>query len=981
MDQERARVQADLRGLLQCDVHCDDVTLQMYANDASIYEVRPLGLVRPRNTADVVKCLQYAHEHNLPVHARGAGSSLAGEAIGAGLVLDFAHSMRRVLKIGPEEVTFQPGIVLADLNRLLAPRGRHFGPDPSTRSVTTMGSVLSIDASGSHWPQYGSPRRHVQRLQVVLADGSVIEADRHVPLTGDPNSLRQGLVDRLGELLKREVDTIRENQPKSLVNRGGYHLADMLREDSLDLASLFVGAEGTLGIITEATVATSPLPKFRGLVLLFFDRLENAARAALEIAQMGASTCDLMDRRLLTIARETDPRFEALLPREAEALLLVEQHGDASAEVRQRMDAIVLRMRRRRRLAFDSRTTMEREERNLYWRLARRVVPMLYRLKGTTRPLPFVEDMAVPPASLPDFLVSLQNVLKQYQVTASLYAHAAHGQLHVRPFLDLSNPEDVRKMQALAGDLYEKVLEFGGTISGEHGLGLSRTWFVRQQYGALYDVFREVKRIFDPRNILNPGKVVADAPQPLTKNLRPVSLADRASADRPDEALPLLQLAWTAEEAVYAARGCNGCGRCRTQSAEERMCPIFRLNPREEASPRSKANLLRAVLTGRLDAKTLAGDDMKAVADLCFHCHQCRLECPASVDIPKLAAEIKAQYVGVNGLRFSDWFLTRLDRIAPYASRFASLANWVLRNRQMRWLLEKMTGIAQGRKLPPVASRSFLRWAQRRRLHRPKRGGDNKVLYFVDLYANWFDSELAEAVVEVYEHNGISVYVPPNQLAAGMHAISMGAIDRAQRLARRNVSLLAEAVRQGYHIITSEPAAAICLQHEYVQLLADEDARLVAANTSDAGEYLWQLHQKGRLELDLKPINASVGYHLPCHLRACHPGSPGENLLRLIPGLTVERIEKGCSGMAGTWGLKRKNFRTSLRIGWGLIAELRDFDLQAGITECSTCRIQMEQGAAKPVMHPLKILAMAYDLLPNSTERWSKRTGDDLVLS
>lgn len=255
------------------------------------------------------------------------------------------------------------------------------------------------------------------------------------------------------------------------------------------------------------------------------------------------------------------------------------------------------------------------------------------------------------------------------------------------------------------------------------------------------------------------------------------------------------------------------------------------------------------------------------------------------------------------------------------------------------------------------------------------------MLYFVDVYANWFDTELAEALLAVYHHNGISVYVPAGQLAAGMHALAWGAVDRVQRLARRNVALLAEAVRQGYHIVTTEPAAAMCLRHEYVHLLADDDARLVAENTSDAGEYLWKLHEKGRLELDLKPLNAEVGYHLPCHLRAFDVGSPGENLMRLIPGLTVERIERGCSGMAGVWGLKRKNLRTSLRIGWGLITDLRDRDLQAGTTECSTCRLQMEQGASKPVMHPLKVLALAYGLLADTPQRWSKRLGDELILS
>jgi FAD/FMN-containing dehydrogenase/Fe-S oxidoreductase len=990
MDQERARIQADLRGLVACEVLCDDVTLQMYASDASIYQVRPQGVVRPRSTADVMACVEYAADHGLSIHARGAGSGLAGESLGSGLILDFSTHMRRILDVGDDSVCVQPGVVLAQLNRHLATTGRLFGPDPSTRSVTTLGSVIALDGSGSHWPLYGSARRHVRKLQLVLADGAMIEVDRATPLNDPKLPPRHlDLARRLSDLMRRESDVIQGSQPKGLANWGGYRLQDSLGESAIDLANIVIGSEGTLALITEATLGTSPMPAHRGLTLFFFERLELAARAAMEMASWDVCTCDLMDRRLLTIAREFDSRYASLIPREAEAMLLVEQQGSDPAELRQRMDSMVLRIRRKRKLAFESRSTMDRDERDRYWRIARRVVPMLYRLKGSTRPLPFVEDIVVPPVMLADFLVQLQNVLKAHEVTASLFAHAGHGQLHIRPFLDLGSPEDIRRMHALAEDLYERVMEVGGVVSGEHGMGLSRTWYARRQFGPLYDVFREVKRVFDPGNILNPGKVVAEVPSPLTKNLRPVVAppapsppdVDDAGDDKATPFVPVdLQLAWPETGVVYASRACNGCGRCRTQSPDERMCPMFRLAPREEASPRSKANLMRAVFTGRLEPSELASERFRSVTNLCFHCHQCRMECPAEVDIPKLMSEAKAQYNAVNGLRMSEWMLARPELLAQFASRFAPLANWAIANRQARWLLEKLLGIAQGRKLPRVAQRGFLRRAHRRRLTRPQRTGDNKVLYFVDVYANWFDVQLAEALLAVMEHNGISVYVPPHQLPSGMPAMAQGAVDDARRMAQRNVPLLAEAVRQGYQIITTEPSAALCLQQEYVHLLGDDEALLVAQHTHDACDYLWQLHQAGKLELDFRPINATVGYHLPCHLRSLEVGSPGENLLRLIPGLSVQRIEKGCSGMAGTYGLKRRNYRASLRIGWGLISALRRPQLQIGATECSTCKIQMEQGASKPTLHPLKLLALAYGTLPEIAPLLTTRC-EDLVVT
>jgi FAD/FMN-containing dehydrogenase/Fe-S oxidoreductase len=977
MDPQRERIQADLRGLLSGEVFCDDPFVLMYASDASVYQVRPLGVVRPRGQADVEACVRYAAEQSLAIHARGAGTGLSGESLGPGLVLDFSRGMRRILNVDPLTVVVQPGVVLGQLNRYLANFGRQFGPDPATGSVTTMGSVLALDNSGSNWLRYGSARRHVVNMQVVLADGQSFEASRH-PVTDDPNvdphPRRREIVKRLAELIEREQALIRAHQPKAWVNRCGYHLYDVLQDGQLDLARLLVGSEGTLALISQCTLKTEPIPKQRGLALLFFDRLESAAQAAGEASSLGLVACDLIDRRIISLARDLDDRYSRAIPREAEAMLVVEQHGDDEREVLDTLQQVVLRWQRKRRLAFGFHIAMAPEDFEAFRRLARRVSPMLYRVKGTERPTPFVEDVAVPPDALPEFLVRLQNVLKTNEVTASFFAHAGHGQIHVRPFLDLSRPADVRKMQGLAEELYDAVLKLGGTISGEHGSGLSRTWFLRRQFGPLYDVFREVKRIFDPQNLLNPGKVIADVPQPITKNLRPsgpamVELVEETESPADPSApaanvKPLeLHLAWNSE-LPQVAGNCNGCGRCRTQSPDARMCPIFRLAPSEEASPRAKANLMRAVVDGQLDPVLLTKDELKSIADLCVNCHQCRLECPAGVDIPKLMIECKAQYVASNGLDTTDWILTRLDSVAQWSSRMGPVANWVLHTRWTRWLLEKAVGIAQGRKLPRVASSSFLRRAERRRLTRPTRRTGGKVLYFVDLYANWYDVQLAEALVAVMEHNNIAVYVHPDQRPAGMARIALGDIERARKTAARNVRLLADAVRQGYEIVCTEPSAALCLTHEYVHLLDDEDSRLVAEHTHEACSYLWRLHEAGKLELNFQPLNLALGYHMPCHLRALEVGSPGENLLRLVKGVNVRRVERGCSGMAGTYGLKRQNYRASLRAGWGLISAMRDPAIQLGTTECSTCKMQMEQGTTKPTIHPLKVLALAYGLMP-----------------
>ena len=984
MDQERERVQADLRGLLDGEVHCDDVFLQIYASDASIYEIKPLAVVRPKNAADVVACVEYAAENNLPIHARGAGTSLAGESLGPGLILDFSHSMRRVLRLTEDTVRVQPGVVLGDLNRLLATRGQCFGPDPANRDVSTIGSVLSIDGSGSRWLQYGSARHHIESMNVVLASGEMITLGQHDPQDRLASATVKQLVSKVSNLLDANELLINQHQSAAPSNRSGYHLEDIRHEGRIDLAKLLVGSEGTLALITEATVRLSKIPSHRGVALLMFERLELAAQAAIEIPRMGATACDLMDRRLLRLACESHVSYDLLLPENTEAMLLVEVEGESPQEVRDRLASITNLIRRRKKLAFDVKTAFEPDDIELYWRLPRHVVPSLYRLKGSTRPLPFVEDICIPPTKLPGFLVQLQNVLKKHQVTASLYGHVGHGQLHVRPFLDLGDPDHVRRMQHLARDLYEQVLEVNGTVSGEHGDGLSRTWFLREQYGPLYDVFRDVKNIFDPQNIFNPGKIIDESGQVLTQNLRPVApsahrqneLGDSSEPDaiggtseepNAPETIPL-ELNWNETSVVQTARSCNGCGSCLTKSPSDRMCPIYRLTPAEESTPRAKANLFRAVVTGALDSTELNGETLKEMADLCVNCHQCRLECPAEVDIPKLMMECKAQFVTNNGLTVSDWFLSRLDTRASWGNVLRPFTNWALGNRSARWLLEKTFGIAQSRKLPRLAARPFLRQAARRRLTRPAKRSGRKILYFVDTFANWFDPQLGDALVSVMEHNGVSVYVHPDQLQSGMSMLSLGAVERAKPLIRKNITILADAVRQGYHIVATEPAAALCLTREYVNVLDDEDARLVAENSSEACSYLWKMHQTGQLELDLKPINLTVGYHHPCHVRALNVGKPGEHLLRLVPGISVRSVEQGCSGMAGTYGLKRENYRNSLRAGWGLISAMRSPGLQVGASECSSCKLQMQQGTAKTTLHPLKILALAYGLMPEVSQ-------------
>lgn len=981
MDIERQRVQDDLRGIVGGEVYCDPFMSQLYASDASIYQIQPLGVIRPRTVADVIATVQYAAEHDLPVHPRGAGSGVAGESLGRGLLIDFSQHMRRI-ELGNDSgrVTVQSGTTLAVLNRALRQHGRWYGPDPVTRSVTTMGGVLASNASGSHYLRSGSARDTIESMRVVTIDGELVEFSRHRKgEEGTAGRLARGVAE-----IRSQFQTLIEARAGAPSSRGGYRLDDVVDgAGAVDLAKFMVGTQGTLGIVIDATVRTEVIPAHRGVVLLFFHRLDSAARCGVAALRHGLVACDLMDRRLLQIARDTSAEFGAVLPREAEAMLLVEIQGESLGDLYDRLSVIREDLSGGPDGAFSTIDTVRKEDRDMYWALSRRVIPRLYRVKGNETPVPFIEDLCVPRENLPDVLTAIQDTLKSNQSTATLFAHVGHGQLHLRPFLNLGRIADRARLHVLSEQIAEVVWKYGGEISVEHPAGLSRSYLLPRQFGDLWQAMGQVKRLFDPHFRLNPGKLFGSEFQKPNENLRPATqtieiaaetrvlveadLGTQTSATAQGKSVPQLQVLqhWPAGGMITSVtRGCNGCARCRTTSPSERQCPVFRATAREEASPRAKANLLRGVLSGQLSVEDLTDDRAKSIADLCFNCHQCRLECPASVNIPKIVAELKAQYVATNGLPLSDALMGRIDSVAAVMSKMPWISNRLVRGRFSRWVAERLLGLSAARRLPSVVAETFLRYASGRRWTRPQPQGGLKVAYFVDLYANYFDPDIGRALAEILQQNSIGLYVPPSQVASGIARLTSGDLRGATKVARKNVRMLADAVRQGYSVIATEPSAVLCLKHEYPNLLDDEDAHLVAEHSYEACAFLWHLHQEDRLNLDFSPTVGRIAYHHPCHLRVLDPVQSGPNLMRLIPGLEVDSIEAGCTGMAGTWGLQRKNYRNSLRIGWPLISAMRSARVSIATTECSACKMQIEHGCDRKTLHPLKLLAYAYGRMP-----------------
>ena len=994
-EQQQQRIIEDLSGDFSGELRCDDVAVAMYASDASLFEVKPLGVAFPRDSEDVATLTRYASETDLPLIARGAGTSVTGAALGSGLIVDFSRYMNEIVLESESSVTVQPGIVLSQLNRELRKQGRYFPPDPSTAEVTTLGGMVAVDSAGSRAVRVGSTRDHIISLEMAVAGGhllhfgkesldfqhgtaatqpivaSFVEPDDSVEDRSiSAATAKREIVSRLSKLLEDNHELIQEHQPPLIRNTSGYYLRGVRNNNVINIPRLVAGSEGTLGLVTELTLNTSPLPEFRSVALLLFGKMEDAIDSVLAVTSQQPSACDLLDRRLLTLGRENDSRFENFIPPTAEAGLLIEQTGYNEQQARDRIGMAISAVKAQHADVVVAIEAWDYDGVEFLWELPHRVVSLLARMRGGTRPLPFIEDVAVPPEALQDFFVQIQQVLHKHDVTASLYSHAASGQIHMRPFMRMPRQQDGPRLDALIRDFNDVATSLGGTISGEHGDGLSRSAYVKNQYSPLYSVFRQVKDIFDPHNLMNPGKIVTEDETLPTDKLRP-ELVDK-NGFIPDNGLVQLQLNWSPEELSVAAESCNGCGICRTQQEELRMCPFFRNDPSEESSPRSKANVMRSLVSGVADPTTRSSPEFEKLASLCFNCRQCEIECPTNVRIPHLMIEAKAQAGEASGTDRTSWFLSRAHFFGELGCKTSWLTNPLLNNRAARWLMEKTIKIHRDRKLPEFSQRPYLSTLPAEVTDSVPTPRQEAIVYFVDHFANYHDQELATSFISVMKHHGIRVHVPAGQVGSGMAMVSTGDLNAARRIAEANVRELASMAREGLPIVCTEPAAALCLKEDYPMLVEHPDTRLISGLAVEAGAYLQELFQKGRLKTDFAPLPLRIGYHEPCHLRALQNGRPLRELLEQIPELDVLTLDKGCSGMAGTFGLTRDNFELSLEIGQPLIDEMRSPDFILGATECSSCQLQMQQDSPLETVHPIKLLAASYGLMPKLHERLTK---------
>jgi FAD/FMN-containing dehydrogenase/Fe-S oxidoreductase len=971
------RQPADVAGLLNAlkaavagEVRADRLSRALYATDASVYQIVPAVVVVPRSEADVVATVDACRRYKVPLTARGGGTSQAGQSIGPGVILDCSKYFNRVLEINAAAkwARVEPGCVLDDLNRALKPHNLQFAPDISTSSRATIGGMVANNSSGTRSVYYGKTIDHVAALKVVLADGSVAplgpleatEVDARCSL-----SSLEGAAYRITRQLAGEHATeIAGRFPAILRRVGGYNLDAFVPgrtaiggDDRFNLAHLLVGSEGTLAVTLEATLRLVEIPRAKVMLVIEFAGLLDALACVPAILAHGPSAVEVIDQYVLdsTKLNSEASRLRDFLQGDPGAILIIELSGDDRAGLDPRLDALEANLAARgvgvHRLAVRDPARQAR-----IWKLRTLALGLSMAEKGDAKAISFVEDTAVAPERLRDYIAEFLALVARHGTKAGVYAHASVGCLHVRPVVNLKSEEGVRQFEAIAAAVAALVLKYGGALSGEHGDGLVRSPFQEQMFGpVLYQAFRTLKHTFDPENLLNPGKIV-DAP-PLATNLRcgpayvtpPVATTFDFSAE--GGMLPAAEL-------------CAGVGECRKTRAGT-MCPSYQATRDERDSTRGRANMLRLAITGQLGFQGLTDPTVREVLDLCLECKACKGECPTNVDMARLKAEFLHQYHKQHGLPLRNRLFGNVARVGQLGCALAPVSNWLARSRPGRRLNEILLGI-DGRRVPPAfADRTFAR----RISHDLKTAGPGTgdVLLFPDTFINYYEPDDGTAAFELLKAVSRSVLIPGSLRCCGRPQISNGLLDEAVANARHNVARLHEWARAGYAIVACEPSCLLTIKDDYPALLRGAEraqAETVAAACLTFEECLESLlaraENEGRAGLAFRAGPKRVLVQGHCHQRSLVGMGALVRLLGRIPGAEVVDLDAGCCGMAGSFGYEREHYEISRQVGEGrLFPALRQAGAGPEVAVMApgfSCRLQIAHFTGRTAEPPARLL-------------------------
>jgi len=952
-----------LRGGIGGEVRFDALSRALYRTDASIYEIPPRGVVYPRSADDVAHAVRVAGDFGVPVLPRGGGTSLSGQAVGAAVILDFSRFMNHVLEIDEDEgwVRVESGVVLDELNAALRPRGLAFGPDVSTGSRANIGGMIGNNSAGSYSIVHGRTIDHVLDLTVVLADGSVAclgpvdeEERRQREGRGD---LEANLYREVGRITTEYADEVEARYSKVMRRVSGYALDHMVaaqREGrAFDLSRLVVGSEGTLCAVVEARLRVVGQPSHRAVIACHFHDMIESMRATVDILETAPAAVELGDRILLDQTRgsiEYAPRREFVVG-DPEALLMVEYFGDSEEELAQRLDDVEARLRRAG-LGYAYVHALEADEQRNMWELRKAGLGLLMGMHGDAKPTSGIEDTCVPTEVLPEYVSRVRQLMDEAGVEATIYGHASVGVLHIRPVLDLKDPEGARLLRHFGERISDLVLEYGGSMSSEHGDGLARSEWIPKMFGPrLVQAFGEVKAAFDPAGIMNPGKIVG-AP-PMDANLRygegyvTQELDTYFSYDREGGFQRAVEM-------------CSGVGQCRKRLVGT-MCPSYMATLDEEHSTRGRANALRAALNGRPDfPQGLDSPELARVMDLCLECKACKAECPSSVDMAKLKYEYLAQRGRKHGFPLRSHVFARIDQLDRLMAPVASLANLALRSWPSRWVLEKVLGIDRRRRMPALARQRFSRWFHKRQYRRG--GSRGTVVLFNDTYMEYNEPQVGMAATYLLESAGYEVVLPERQVCCGRPAISRGLLDLAQHKARNTLDVLGQYAERDWPIVGIEPSCLLSFRDDYRDLVGDHPAvESVATHSFLLEEFLGGLLDAGELDVEFTTTARSILFHGHCHQKALSSTEPTLRLLRLPPNFSAMEIDSGCCGMAGSFGFETHHYDISMKIGDERLFEaIRGAGEDVVIAASGTsCRHQIADATGRRAVHWAEVLVEA----------------------
>jgi len=978
---------ADLERRVEGDVRFDDYSRELYATDASIYEVTPVGVVFPRSTADVAKVVSYCAERSIPVLPRGGGTSLAGQAVNEAVVLDFTRYMDAVMNLDAEsqQVRAQPGVVLGELNADLADHGLKFAPDPAWGDRSALGGAIGNNSTGAHSLQYGKTDAYVEEVEVVLADGTVtrfgaVTPDELRDRANPDGDLEARIYAELARIVDEERETVTDAFPELKRNVSGYNLDAFVAEaeaalegepDTLNVARLLAGSEGTLAVVTEAVVSLEPVPETKGLALLSYESLLEALRDVQPILEHDPAAVEVLDDVLLDLAEDTEEfgdLVSSVLPEETDSVLLVEFYADDDAEGRQKVaDLLADRTTGTETLAtpetgaanatddpiraFHGQEAHDEAERARFWKLRKSGLPILLSRTTDAKHIAFLEDTAIPPEHLADFVADFQDVLDENGTYASFYAHAGPGCLHIRPLINTKDPLDVQRMEAIADAVTDLVVEYEGSVSGEHGDGRARTQWNEKLYGPdVWELFQEIKRAFDPDWLLNPGQVVGvdstaverdEAPE----RARTVDMAENLRFD-PDYEFdagfdPALN--WDGDNGMQGmVELCHGCGGCRggQETTGGVMCPTYRAADEEVTATRGRANMLRQAMSGDLPDDPTDEAFRAEVLDLCIGCKGCARDCPSEVDMAKLKAEVEHAHHEREGATLRDRLFANVDTVSALGSATAPVSNWAQKFPGAGWLTEKVVGVARERTLPTFERESFVDWFAARGPQVSEDEADRRALVFPDTYTNYSHPDAGKAAVRVLEAAGVHVDVPDDVTASGRAAHSKGFLDVSRERAAENVDALAPRVREGWDVVVVEPSDAVMFQSDYLDLLSGADVERVAANSYGVCEYLDRYRLDDAIEFDLDAADESLTYHGHCHQKATKKDHHAVGVLRRA-GYEVDPLDSGCCGMAGSFGYEAEHYSMSQSIASILFDQIDESDGETVVAPGASCRSQI----------------------------------------